>query len=104
MVPPGGTVTLAPAGEPFGAFVTAFSLGQGPALALPGVAGLALLDVQAFTVLASQGLDASGAASFSVALPAAPELKGLSALVQGLLVSPAGTASFSDPALLALAP
>lgn len=101
---PGGEIAVAPSGEPAAVCLTAFSLGQDPALAIPGVPGLALLDAEAFALLATSVLDAAGDASFAVAIPPVDDLAGLSVLLQDLCLSPSGLASFSAPALVAIVP
>lgn len=93
----GGASTTELAGEPFGIGVTGFSIGQSPALALPGILGALVLDLGAFQTLPPFALGATGAATQTTPLPSTPSLAGISLMSQGLVVSPLGVLSLSAP-------
>lgn len=100
---PGGLVTLGAAGEPAGAFLSFFSFGQAPALAVPGIPGVIVLNLGAYAALPALILDGAGLASLPVAVPPLSALAGTTLLVQGLSQSPPGTLSISSPAFVGIA-
>lgn len=93
----GGTSTTELAGEPFGIGVIGFSVGQAPALELPGIAGPVVLNPGLFGTLPALALDAAGEASLTSALPSLPSLAGVTVVLQGLVVNPSGLLSVSTP-------
>jgi hypothetical protein len=101
---PGASVSVGAAGEPGSAFLSFFSVGQGPALAIPGVAGVIVLDLGGYAPLPALLLDGAGLASLPVGVPDVSALAGLTLLVQGLAQSTAGTLSVSSAAFVGIAP
>jgi len=98
---PGGTAVISYLGEPGAICVPAFSFGQGPSLAIPGVAGLALVSLGGYATLPPTTIGSEGFSSFLVQTPDAAALVGSSLVIQGLTAGPGGTLSLSAPTFLA---
>jgi hypothetical protein len=94
----GAPVTLDVAGAPGAPVVLAATIGLGPDLELPGIFGTLVLDPVAAVPLGTHVLDAIGAATAALAIPASPALLGAVPIVQAL--QRGGMPGFSNAVML----
>ncbi|MHC4375019.1 MAG: hypothetical protein ACYS26_00330 [Planctomycetota bacterium] len=97
---PGGAFDLLLDGEPSSAHAVALALGAVPAYTLATAFGDVILDPASTTVLAAVALDASGAATLPINVPAEPALSGTVGWFQSLQTGLSGGARVSLPAVL----
>lgn len=96
-VPSGQPLDFALRGAPASLCLPLFDLRLGAPFSLPGVRGPLVLAFSPTLSLPLVGLDAGGAASFGVAIPANPQLVGVAGNVQALAFAPGGAISATAP-------
>jgi hypothetical protein len=100
-VPPGATLTVLLQGEPNLDYIRAVGPRTSPAVGLSGVSGKVLVDLTTLLFFDVRLLDASGAVSSTVNVPADPALAGLEVVEQAAQVLPAGIA-LSPPSVFSI--
>lgn len=99
-VSPGNAFVLSLDGEPASAHAVALALGTAPTYTLATAFGDVILDPSSTTLLAAVSLDATGAGTLAIDLPAEPALTGIVGWFQSLQTGLGGGARVSLPTAL----
>ncbi len=99
LIAPGGPAALQLSGEPHGALLIGFSLPQGPALVLPSTYGPLCLNLAGLWTIPPYAFGATGQGLLPFV---APQMPGVSIVIQALAVHPTGLLSISPPTFLSL--